>query len=344
MSGDAKRFRASHGSGGRHGEAFWQEEKDNVGLKLLKGMGWSQGTGLGKDGQGRVEAVKQRRKQDNAGIGSTANTRDEAFRASQDLFNDVLARLSGKAGADDDEASAGTKSLGSAATTISGAMASRNMSRRFCRSKGYLSSVQGEGGMNGIIVQQKAAADEAKGTDGTDAEARNNRSTSSVSVADYFAKRRRELGLAEPESGASRGFSLEDQTMFAESQVAMAYGGGKRGLGCGGAADDDDDRLQAKWAPAAKPAAVPPPSVVPLPKAPPKAAAAFNWKKAIKAELRAAPKGELRLKRLRKAVLAEHARQPTHAAPVEARRLFKKRLKKTSGVVLSGKLVRLAPA
>ena len=45
MSGDAKRFRALHGSAGRHGEAFWQEEKDNVGLRLLKGMGWSSGQG-----------------------------------------------------------------------------------------------------------------------------------------------------------------------------------------------------------------------------------------------------------------------------------------------------------
>ena len=38
MSGDAKRFRATHGSAGRHGETFWQEEKDNIGLKLLRAV------------------------------------------------------------------------------------------------------------------------------------------------------------------------------------------------------------------------------------------------------------------------------------------------------------------
>ena len=95
MSGDAKRFRALYGSAGRHGESFWQEESNNVGVRLLKGMGWSEGQGLGKDGTGRIVAVKQTMKKDNRGIGAKADTRDEAFRASQDLFNDVLARLSG---------------------------------------------------------------------------------------------------------------------------------------------------------------------------------------------------------------------------------------------------------
>ena len=135
MSGDAKRFRASHGSAGRHGATFWEEEKDNIGLRLLKGMGWGLGQGLGKDGKGRTDVVKQFKKKDNAGIGASGNTRDEAFRASQDLFNDVLARLSGAGSGDgaaaEDNAAAPT--LGSAATTIKGAMARRQMSRRFCR-------------------------------------------------------------------------------------------------------------------------------------------------------------------------------------------------------------------
>ena len=95
MSGDAKRFRAVNGSAGRHGESFWVEEQNNVGMRLLKGMGWEQGQGLGKTGQGSTAAIKQRLKKDNAGIGAKANTRDEAFVASQDLFSDVLARLNG---------------------------------------------------------------------------------------------------------------------------------------------------------------------------------------------------------------------------------------------------------
>ena len=70
------------------------------------------------------------------------------------------------------------------------------------------------------------------------------------------------------------------------------------------------------------------------------AADAFNWKRSIREALRAAPGGELRLKRLRQAVLAEHARARPDEAD-EARRLFKKRLKKAKGVSVQGKLVRL---
>ena len=73
---------------------------------------------------------------------------------------------------------------------------------------------------------------------------------------------------------------------------------------------------------------------------------AFNWKKAIKEALRAAPGGELKLKRLRQAVLSEHAKQ-TKAGDAEsgdnAKAAFKKRLKKMDGVSVSGKLVKLAP-
>ena len=118
-SGEAKKFRALYGSAGRHGGSFWTEEADNVGMKLLKGMGWQDGQGLGKKGQGNTALVKQFRKKDNAGIGGNAGTRDEAFRASQDLFNDVLSRLNGgdNGGGSSTDASA---ELGSAASTISG--------------------------------------------------------------------------------------------------------------------------------------------------------------------------------------------------------------------------------
>jgi len=71
---------------------------------------------------------------------------------------------------------------------------------------------------------------------------------------------------------------------------------------------------------------------------------AFNWKKAIKQQLRAAEGKKLRLKRLRKAVLAEHAKTGGNARGDEAKKLFRKKLKKTDGVVLDGKMVRLDKA
>ena len=129
-SGEAKKFRAQYGSAGRHGAAFWTEESDNVGMKLLKGMGWQDGQGLGKAGQGNTSLVKQFRKKDNAGVGGNAATRDDAFRASQDLFAGVLARLNGGG----EEASGATApSLGSAANSIKGHLAAGQLSRRFTR-------------------------------------------------------------------------------------------------------------------------------------------------------------------------------------------------------------------
>ena len=69
----------------------------------------------------------------------------------------------------------------------------------------------------------------------------------------------------------------------------------------------------------------------------------FNWKRAIREALRAAPSGELRLKALRKTVLAQHAREQPQGDSDEARRVFKKRLKKMDAVIVDGKLVRLKP-
>ena len=74
------------------------------------------------------------------------------------------------------------------------------------------------------------------------------------------------------------------------------------------------------------------------------AAERFNWKRAIKQQLRAAPEG-LRLKRLRKAVLAEWRQASGGGAAAaeeeEERKRFKRKLKKTSGVIVSGRTVKM---
>ena len=130
-------------------------------------MGWSAGMGLGKDGRGRTDHVKQVRKKDNAGIGSKAGTRDEAFKASQELFNDVLARLSGGGGDGGGDAggeAAGASKLGSAATNVRGVLARRQMSRRFCRSQnGDGGGVLASGGMASGNMASAAAMDEIFG-------------------------------------------------------------------------------------------------------------------------------------------------------------------------------------
>ena len=266
-SGEAKRFREMYGSAGRHGSSFWEEEKNNIGVKLLKGMGWTTGQGLGKDGRGRTDAVKQLRKKENAGIGSKAGTRDEAFKASQELFNDVLSRLSGEADGGDGAVGGTEAKLGSAATSVRGVLARRQMTRRFCRSQsGDGGSVAAVGGMASAnmsatnamneIFGRKTTGDGKSGNadaDCADSDATAERdpglqqTTSKVSVSDYFARRRAQLGLAQTMAGTSgtggsgsSGFTLEDQASFAEAQVAMAYGG-RRGLGLG-AVDEPPDR------------------------------------------------------------------------------------------------------
>lgn len=44
--------------------------EDNKGSKLLKAMGWREGSGLGKSGQGRTEIIEAEQRVSNAGLGS----------------------------------------------------------------------------------------------------------------------------------------------------------------------------------------------------------------------------------------------------------------------------------
>jgi len=359
-SGEAKRFRDMYGSAGRHGQSFWEEEKDNVGMKLLRGMGWENGQGLGKDGRGRTDAVKQFRKKDNAGIGAKAGTRDEAFKASQELFNDVLSRLAVGPGADAATASEqSVKALGTAASDVKGVMARRQLSRRFCRAqqselKG--TGVVARGGMAKGDMASGSAMDEIFGragrtADGLGAEEEEadangesrslQRTVSAVSVTDYFARRRAELGLpAAGQSGGgggsasaaaarSHGFTLEDQAHFAEEQHAFAYSG-RRGLGSmgrtGGGGDDDDAPTRtSRGVGAAKAVFIAPPLPAALVASPSTAA---STKKAAKAERKAAAKAERKAakkaerkaakKAERKAVKKADREEPAEAKVAEA--------------------------
>ena len=104
--------------------------------------------------------------------------------------------------------------------------------------------------------------------------------------------------------------------------------------------------LDAAPTPAA--ATAPTPAVAAVPTsaaaAKPSKSTKFNWKRAIKHHLRDAG-GQLRLKRLRKAVLADWCRETgssnSDKDKEENRKLFRRKLKKTSGVVLNGRHVRI---
>lgn len=69
--------------------------------------------------------------------------------------------------------------------------------------------------------------------------------------------------------------------------------------------------------------------------------ASFSWKKAMRNALRAAPQRQLKVKALRKVVLAEYGKSHPGVDDEAARSSFKERLKKDTNIVKEGKLVRL---
>ena len=82
-------------SGSMHGEKFWKQEQNNVGMKMMKvrkkmiclwryrwvcscaafdavtvlvqDMGWDQGSGLGQNNDGQAEAIRVNKKADRVG-------------------------------------------------------------------------------------------------------------------------------------------------------------------------------------------------------------------------------------------------------------------------------------
>lgn len=86
------RRKPQHESAGRHGAAFWQEEKNNFGLKMMSQMGWQEGKGLGKEEKGQTSFLRAVKKDNALGIGAVAG-RDEVWSATQNMYNDLLKRL-----------------------------------------------------------------------------------------------------------------------------------------------------------------------------------------------------------------------------------------------------------
>eukprot|EP00483_Globobulimina_turgida_P011830 UN11852 len=84
--------------GTRHGDQFWEEEKQrkNFGLKYMNKFGWSKGDGLGRNKQGNINHVKTKYKNDNRGIGCKTTPNDTMFQATMCMFNDILSGLNKK--------------------------------------------------------------------------------------------------------------------------------------------------------------------------------------------------------------------------------------------------------
>ncbi|KAI8897773.1 hypothetical protein BC833DRAFT_592425 [Globomyces pollinis-pini] len=70
----------------------WKDDKNAIGFKLLGKMGWTDGTGLGKDNQGRTTNLKVALKQNNFGVGADARTSDN-WLENTFAFDDLLKGL-----------------------------------------------------------------------------------------------------------------------------------------------------------------------------------------------------------------------------------------------------------
>ena len=152
------RSSASVGSlGGRHGAAFWSEERasGSVGVALLERMGWQEGKGLGKKEAGTQSFIRAKLKNDTIGIGASkgaaGDERQNAFaQATTDIFNALLSKLneahSTTPGAEDGggsekqqeeeaEAEEDTSTVGDAAASIDRYVRKRHLYGRFSRAK-----------------------------------------------------------------------------------------------------------------------------------------------------------------------------------------------------------------
>ena len=158
------RSSASVGSlGGRHGAAFWSEERasGSVGVKLLERMGWQEGRGLGKQEAGTQSFVRAKLKNDTVGIGAkkgaAGDDRQHMFaQATTDMFNALLSKLNAahsgpqpgkqqQLSADDEGGTAvgeaaeaeeeDTSTAGDAAASIDRYVRKRHLYGRFSRAK-----------------------------------------------------------------------------------------------------------------------------------------------------------------------------------------------------------------
>ena len=79
--------------GGTQNKAWVESSGKSVGMKLMKRMGWKEGEGLGKDGDGQQTHIHIKRRTDNQGLGLSDNEVNKTFISTIGNFNDVLQSL-----------------------------------------------------------------------------------------------------------------------------------------------------------------------------------------------------------------------------------------------------------
>eukprot|EP00038_Savillea_parva_P002030 m.109926 g.109926 ORF g.109926 m.109926 type:complete len:347 (+) comp10702_c0_seq2:78-1118(+) len=79
----------------------WSDDKSKYGHRMLEKMGWSDGNGLGKKGNGITSHIKVRTKNNALGVGASNRDVDYAWLDTQDTFNSLLKDLNEACGCAD---------------------------------------------------------------------------------------------------------------------------------------------------------------------------------------------------------------------------------------------------
>ena len=203
-------------SAGRHGDKFWEEEKNSFGARMMAKMGWSQGKGLGKAESGINSYLQTKKKSDNLGIGASMAQSDEQYNASQSIYNDLLSRLN--VGDGDGSPQPEEKATTNTATLLKQKMESRRLYSRFAKAKdtsNYSAEAMRE------ILGKKANSPTETSATGAAGEPRIEEGdnvitiTSNVSMNDYFSQRMNDVAKSIAENKRSRGgFTEQDQVIM----------------------------------------------------------------------------------------------------------------------------------
>jgi len=278
-------------SGSMKGEKFWKQEEGNVGMKLMKGMGWEgQGSGLGKNDSGQHEALRVTMKADRTGIGATDTSDGMYYSAMNDVFNNLLTKLNKKKeekeeGGEPGEPEEATQSM---ASSIEKAASKRRLYSKFVKAKD----------VGGYSDQQKAAIfgtagkkEEKVVEEDSDDEA-NTTTTAKVSMADYFKQKMAGVAAATPRRSPRLTAAASPQMMGMGMGMGFNQGAEEEGV----KEDAEEDKKEAKRKREKEDSASKPKASKPN--------ATKATKKMVKKLLKAAGKS-MKMKKLEKAFVAE---------------------------------------
>ncbi|XP_072490943.1 PIN2/TERF1-interacting telomerase inhibitor 1 [Notamacropus eugenii] len=170
----------------------WSNDDSKFGQKMLEKMGWSKGKGLGAQEQGATEHIKVQVKNNQLGLGASANHEDN-WLAPQEEFNQLLAELNSCHGQEKKDFSGNKEKKSFSLEEKSKSSKRRVHYTKFTkgkdlssRSKTDLDCIFGKRQKNEISKEDhsSSAANEEKSTPTM---------TSNFTVQEYFAKRMLEL-------------------------------------------------------------------------------------------------------------------------------------------------------